>query len=348
MRLIDALRKKFAKPEDALAALGLDAATIALDAAIRPARDSKENQTMPTQTKWSPTALVAMGAITNFLAPRLAQDAAINLRPILRDVTAKNFTAKRPYVTSAIRAAVSGNLAQDADIEDLPEILDNIEALAGEASEAVGGEADNPMADPMPDEEDNAGGAGGEGGGDEPDVDAAGDPDAMQSGESDANEIEDFLRDKLSPEDLDTVCGMMKAAKAGGAVDEDNGADLEAGKPPAMDKKAMDAAIKTAVEAAVARVEKNHNAIAEAQRMVRPYVGDLSVAFDSADAVLRHTLTAMGVNVKDTHPDALPAILAAQPQPGARRPSEVRIAHDEAAAKGFNDRFPSASHIRTM
>ncbi len=301
---------------------------------------------MPTQTKWSPTALVAMGAIQNYLAPRLAQDAAINLRPILKDVTAKNFTARRPYVTSAIRAAVNGNLAADADIDDLPEILDNIEALAGEASEAVGGEAgpdDNPMADPVDeppaDDADGDPDAGGD-----PDIDAAGDPDAMQSGESDANEIEDFLRDKLDPADLDTVCAMMKAAKAGGAVDN---ADLEAGKPPAMDKKAMDAAIRTAVEAAEARIENKRNAIAEAQRIVRPYVGDLSVAFDSADQVYRHTLTAMGVNVKDTHPDALPAILAAQPKPGARRCSEVRIAHVEAAAAGFSSRFPSASHIRT-
>jgi hypothetical protein len=348
MRLIDALKKRFQTPEQALEALGLDAATIALDAAIRPARDNKEKATMTIQSKWSPTALVAMGALQNYLNPRLAQDAAINLRPILKDVTAKNFTARRPYVTSAIRAAVSGNLAQDADIEDLPEILDNIEALAGEASQAVGGEAGpddgNPMADPV---DEDAGGDPDDAGAGDPDV-AAGDPDAMQSGESDANEIEDFLRDKLDPADLDTVCAMMKAAKAGGAVDEDNGADLEAGKPPAMDKKAMDAAIKTAVEAAVARVEKNHNAVAEAQRMVRPYVGDLSVAFDSAEAVYRHTLTAMGVNVKDTHPDALPAILAAQPKPGARRSSEARIAHDEAAAKGFSERFPSASHIRTM
>jgi hypothetical protein len=309
---------------------------------------TKENDMTTSTKKWSPTALVAMGAIQQFLAPRLAQDTAINLRPILKDVTAKNFTAKRPYVTSAIRAAVNGNLAADADIEDLPEILDNIEALAGEASEAVGGEAgpdDNPMADPV---DEDAMGDPDDAGGD-PDVDAAaGDPDAMQSGEADANEIEDFLRDKLDPADLDTVCAMMKAAKAGGAVDGDTDADLEAGKPPAMDKKAMDAAIRTAVEAAVARTERRHNAVAEAQRIVRPYVGDLSVAFDSAEQVYRHTLTAMGVNVKDTHPDALPAILAAQPKPGARRPSEVRIAHDEAAAKGFSDRFPSASHIRTM
>jgi Ni,Fe-hydrogenase III component G len=270
-----------------------------------------------------------MGAIQSYLAPRLAQDSAIDLRPILRDVTAKNFSTKRPLITTEIRRAVAGNLAQDADVEDLPAMLDQIESLAGEASQAVGGEVgsdpENPMVDP--DEEEK---------GDEP-------PPVEAEGESDKNEIEDFLRDKLSPEDLDTVCAMMKASKAGGAIDEESDEDKE--------KREMEAgnAMDSRIADAIAANDKKHAAIADALRAVRPWTGELNIAFDSADQVYRHTLTALGVaEGKTAHKDALTAILAVQPKPGVRVSTEPRLAHDAAAAKGFAERFPSASRIGSM
>lgn len=337
--------------------------------------ENKEKPTMTTSTqkKWSPTALVAMGALQPYLTSRLATDSAIDLRPILRDVTAKNFAARRPFITTEIRRAVVGNLAQDADVEDLPEMLDQIGELADAASEAVGGgEAENPMADPPMEEEE-------------------------KGGEDDANEIREFLADKLSPEDLDTVCGMIMAAGAHAheeppaetpPVDDEweqgrdaRAADAKArlgrdetpeecakreaedrkaydarraGKDeapemkPAMDKKAMDAAIEQRVSAAIRANDARHAEVATALRTVRPYTGELNIAFDSAEAVYRHTLTALGVAAgKTAHRDALPEILAAQPKPGARPNAEPRLAHDAAAAKGFGERFPSAGRIGT-
>ena len=304
------------------------------------AGDTKENANMTTSTpkKWSPTALVAMGAIQTYLAPRLAQDSAIDLKPILRDVTAKNFAQKRPLILTDIRRAVVGNLAADADIEDLGEVLDKIDELADEGREALGearADEDNPMVDNDADlEPEDQGGPGGEGGGE-----GGGDKD-------DDNEIRSFLADKLSPEDLETVCGMMKAR--GAAVDETPEEKMkrerDEGKEPVMDKKAMDAAIASAISAAVSASDRRHAEVVEAGRAVRAYVGDLAMAFDSAEAVYRHALTALGVQVKGVHKDALPAILAAQPKPGAR-PREERIAQDAAGATSFAIMFPGAARI---
>ena len=339
-KLLDALRKKFKTPKEALDALGLDDAVLTDgDTVPQIAGDSKE-KTMTT-VKLSPSALVAIGAMQQYLGTRLAMDSRIDLKPIFGGITAKNFAAQKPYIIAKIRAAVNGNIATDADVEDLPEMLDQIEALAGEASEAVGGEVGpDPAEDPTktpdavgdPDADPMAAGG-------DPDP-AAGGEDPMASGESDSNEIEDFLRDKLDPADFDTVCAMMQASKAGGAIDTN--------KEPMMDAKAMDAAIRKAVKVAVDAAEQRHAAVVDATRIVRPYVGELNVAFDSAEEVYRHTLDALGVPTKGVHRDALPAILAAQPKPGARRDREPRVAQDAATAKGYHDRFPSAARIGHM
>jgi hypothetical protein len=390
--LMEALRKKFKTPKEAMAALGLDesliASSIALDsfaevekkaakepdvrdpaavaAAVgfkkygkagmerkahgdrkirtsrkrsisgdtgktpRVAGDSKERSSMTTKTKWSPTALVAMGVVGEYLAPRLAQDAKIDLRPIFTGVAASNFKSRRPFITSRLRAAVNGNLAQDADIEDLGEVLDRIDELADEGREALG-EARADEGEDAPEDLTEGEGSG--------EMEGAG------GGEDDNQEIREFLADKLSPEDLETVCAMMRA-KAGDeepAMKPDENDEEKKEKEAAMDKKAMDAAIAAAIQAN----DRKHVEIAAARSAVRPYVGELTIGCDSAEAVYRHALTALGVNVKDIHRDALPAILAAQPKPGARR-VESRLAQDAVAAKGFAERFPSASRIGTI
>ena len=293
----------------------------------RVAGDSKERSSMTTKTKWSPTALVAMGAVGEYLAPRLAQDAKIDLRPIFTGVAARNFKSRRPFITSRLRAAVNGNLAQDADIEDLGEVLDRIDELADEGREALG-EARADEGEDAPEDLTESEGSG--------EMEGAG------GGEDDNQEIREFLADKLSPGDLETVCAMMRA-KTGDEEPAMKPDDEDEKKEPAMDKKAMDAAIAAAIQAN----DRKHVEIAAARSAVRPYVGELTIGCDSAEAVYRHALTALGVNVKDIHRDALPAILAAQPKPGARR-VESRLAQDAVAAKGFAERFPSASRIGTI
>ena len=73
----------------------------------------------------------------------------------------------------------------------------------------------------------------------------------------------------------------------------------------------MDAAIAKAVadtEATVtARVTRSQREIRDAERKVRPYVGELAIACDSAEAVYRAALTALGLGdkIKDVHASAL-------------------------------------------
>lgn len=83
---------------------------------------------------------------------------------------------------------------------------------------------------------------------------------------------------------------------------------------PEVKKAAMDAAIKTAEDSAVARV----TALFEAREMVKPLVG--VVAMDSAEAVFKHALDKSGVDTKGVHSSAYKSMVGlvikqkAQPQ----------------------------------
>lgn len=111
-----------------------------------------------------------------------------------------------------------------------------------------------------------------------------------------------------------------------------------------MDKKAMDAAIGAAVKGERA----NQKAIREAEKAVRPYVGELNIAFDSAEAVFRHTLEALGVKTEGVHKDALRPILDAQPVPGKRQAHQERVAMDSKGAADFETMYPGTSRIGLM
>lgn len=79
------------------------------------------------ELKLSPKALYAKGALVAYLGPRLAQDARINLTPIVEGVTSRNFKTKRPIIEYAVKHATRGKLAQDADLDDLPQLLEALE-----------------------------------------------------------------------------------------------------------------------------------------------------------------------------------------------------------------------------
>ncbi len=105
--------------------------------------------------------------------------------------------------------------------------------------------------------------------------------------------------------------------------------------------KAMDAA----VSAAIRKERQNQNEIQEAREFVRPWVGNLPMAFDSAPDVYKAALEARGQSVADIHPTAYRSILTHVPKPGAERRDSPRVALDSAAAKSFAERFPEASRI---
>lgn len=110
-------------------------------------------------------------------------------------------------------------------------------------------------------------------------------------------------------------------------------------------KPAMDAAIATAVATAETATVARMRGIQEAERTVRPWIGDLAVAQDSADAVYKFALDTLHVETKDIHPSAFRAILVLQPKPGDA-PGPRPFAQDAAGEEAkFRAKYPTASKL---
>jgi uncharacterized protein len=279
-----------------------------------------------TVSKLSKKAVMAKGALLAVLKPKMAADAApIDLDSILAGVKRKNWLAKKPGIVAAIKP----HLAQDADLADVVELLDKLDG------ENPDGEVAEDDVDPK------------------------------------CAEILAMLRGKISDEDLAAVQAKLSAPGAApqatdmpeppaapAANDEPPQTPSAANANPGGEKKdmvskgAMDKAIKLAVDAArrstAQEVESSTIArirgIQEAEEMVKPYVGKLAVAMDSADEVYKAALEILKVDVKDVHPSAYRAVLMAQPKPGdAPKP---RIAQDAATAtSAVLEAFPGADRI---
>jgi hypothetical protein len=238
-------------------------------------------------------------------------DAKIDLGALTTGLTTKNYKDRTPHIVLGLQRAVKGKLAQDADIEDVAEV---VEALADilppdeveEVKEVL--EGDEPAKD---------------------------DDDAQ---------LRAMLKAKgISDEEIDRICGSSGDAPA---MDDKNG-DKD------KDKPAMDAALiqtrireatkgmvsKVAMDAEIAKVRKTLSDIEDARRTVRPYVGELEMAFDSAPDVVRQALTMLGKSHAGKHDDALIDILSTCEKPGDKPKAQPRIAMDAAAAKGFDERF---------
>ena len=323
------------------------------------------------QVRLSPQATVAKGALMVYLGPRMAADAAIDLHSTLRGVKGKNFRAEAKRVAVDIQKALKGKLAQDADVDDISDVLEEIaEALEAEGSVPVEGEEDD-----FVDKDAEPYGMTGEGSdNDTPDVIA---------------QIREFVAGKLSPEDQAELDRVISSASSGGNGGEDeeetdeekaarearereeeemrgrdqrardrrarDGRGGAADEPPpfkgrpnpggTMDKKAMDAAIQNE-----RRLQRE---ISAAERHVRPWVGDF--AMDEANSptdIYGAALKMLGVDVEGVHPSAFKVILDRTPKPGTRNGNTgggSRFAQDaKPAAKSFSERFPSVARIGTV
>ena len=289
-----------------------------------------------TAKKLSPTAVYAMGNLVNYLTPRLAQDAKMpDLKTILLGTTAKNIADRAGKIGRDVRRAVRGRLAQDADVDDVEEVIDAIQEMAPEIAEA----ASEPEVDPDMVED--------------PDDTTKDSPEAM------AKALE-FLKDKLSPEDLNAFTEMMgeqnvvDPAEGDEETEEERMAreaeDNDDGMPRAgaMDAKAVKRAVRLAVDSALTSERERQAELREAERFVRPMVGDLRIACDSADEVYAHALEMRGIDkakVKNMHPSAYrPLLEAMQAVPRQRAPEPV-LAADAKPNGSFEERFPGAARI---
>jgi len=268
-------------------------------------------------------AAMASGAVIHFLRPKLAQDAKLDVPELFAGVTAKNFKEKAPAIVIALKDKTKGKLAQDASIDDLTGLLDALEKV----DVAEGADEDPVSGLPMDEEAMRA--------------KASAEEDPM-------TRVKEFLKGKLSDADmaaLDALCtpGAMDADK-----DDKEDKDKKDPTAPKVTKPAMDAAIADAEKRATAAAIKTQRDIRDAERAVRPWVGDLTMAFDSGEAVFAHALKMLDVKTDGVHPSAYRTILELQPKPGEKPRKQVELAEDAGAAKSFAERFPETQRIGSV
>ena len=283
----------------------------------------------------SQKATMARGVLASFILPRLAADAKLPpLTSVLLGVTAKNFKDKKPVIIAAVKKSLEGKLAKDASTEGLVELLDHLEKT--------------PVADDLDPSDDAA----------PPDVTELKDPGTEPLKPPDPMEaIMTFLEGKLSPEDM----AQLKALVGGGGGAEDDPPDFAGMPKPGgklvgdsekddnvedkpLNKAAMDAAIEKVRKDTIDQVTKSNREVREAERAVRPYVGEVTKAFDSAADVYKSTLEALKVDITGVDPSAYPAMLKLVPVPGAKVEREP-IGMDASTIAEFEKRYPNARRI---
>jgi hypothetical protein len=105
------------------------------------------------------------------------------------------------------------------------------------------------------------------------------------------------------------------------------------------DKKAMDAAINAAHDAAMNKFK----AIRQAEKDVAPIIGEVA-AMDSAEAVYKLALDHLNIDVTGVHPSAYPSIIKL----ATAKAEKPKMAHDAAAASDFATQFPTAAKLKSI
>lgn len=310
---------------------------------------------MSKHTVLTRKAAMTLGALHGFLKPRLAQDAKINLVPILSKLTSKNFGTQKPFMLKSVKHALDGKLAKDASVEGLATLLDALEE-------------EKAMDDPLPLETETNGGL--------PLDDQSMDDEGAGPDAGAHAAILEFLQGKISDEDMSAIQSII-AGEAGDedkdddkdekkseeGEDEDMDDDDKKDKKPFGDKGAKDEppafkgkpevgggmskdSVNKAIAAAVKDARVQAGAVREAERFVVPWIGNLALACDSAEEVYKTALKAMGVDVKGVHPSAFRSILEHVPQPSNKATVDPLLATDSAATADFAKRFPGAAAIK--
>lgn len=309
------------------------------------------------------------GALAAYVAPKLAADGTIKpgeLDALLKSIKPQPYVEQIPLIADAVKAKFSKRLAQDLDLEDLPDIL---EALKN-AKDDLGDESDEDGSDDEGEDE-----ATPEIGTDDDDEDmsddaeageAEGEPDAeneaegeAEGGEEEPGEAESHPGIKLMKmlsgydipsEDLEQMNELITALSKGegGSVKESTKDKFPAGaaakpfvkkgekqEPEAepMNKPAMDAAFKDIEK----RTRENIASLFGAAEVVAPIIGKIdTLAFDSADAIYALALKELNVPIEGIHPSAYKSLLQFA---NTRKTERVMVAADAVAADEFEKRY---------
>lgn len=329
-QLLTELKRKFRTPQAALSALGLDSNLL---------NHQESEMSKSPIVVLSRTAARVQGALAAYLLPKLAMDSAPKLdaalAPILKDVTRKNFKEKRAEIWKGAKDAVEPMMTPEAKKtgigpdDVIMRVLDMVEGQVAAEPE----EMDEAPA-------------------------TATEPNGAAPGGYKAKVMEALKAKGMDEASCKEVVDMMPDNAVEDEETEEEKKERERKEKEAKDaemndmvpKAAMDAALKANTEATETRVMARINAIHEAREFVKPWAGDLPMALDSAEAVLRAALDIVKVPHKGLHVDSLRPILQAQPKPGDRRriAEDTTIAMDAGATADFAKRFPAAANIQTL
>lgn len=294
--------------------------------------DSQLQESNTMKTKLTRSGLFAMSAIAAATTPLLAKDAALDLSVITsKFVPGKSLKDQRDVIVAGLKTL---KLAKDANLDGVIGLLDKLDAKSVDADL-------DPNSAP---------------------VVAAGEEEQDEAMDAGAGaKIGEYLRGclgrALTEEDIAKVAEMANATatdadpamQPGGstqppAADEDD----DSKKEDMVDKKAMDAAIQTAVDKVRKDTIKLANDIAIARDEVEPWVGKIAtVAFDSAEQVYGKALEMLNVPTKGIHPSAFKPILQAQPKAGAQKQHLANDAAMVGDAASFAADFPNVARIKT-
>jgi 8-oxo-dGTP pyrophosphatase MutT (NUDIX family) len=302
--------------------------------------------------------LLVQGALAGYLAPKLAMDAAIDLGPVLKGVTGKNYTKSKATIVERLSTACKGKLAMDGDLEDVLTLLDRMDGVGGQPADP-GFEADDAIPEGAP-----------------PAVDPAdGVPPPAPAPEDAPVDIEAvlaLLAGKLDPE---TLAKVQAALQPGGEEEEDPTkpaapppveANDDETTPVSSEKKedtmtvgAMDRALRTHGAQVRRDTIAEMGAIADAREKVRPLIGDVTGRVGSASEVYKLALDhacetgLTTIDLATTPASAYPALVdmavslnAARTRVGARRDAMAMDAAN--GADDFAKRYPGAANIKTI
>lgn len=243
-------------------------------------------------------AALTHGAMMVYLLPKLAADAKVDLVPLFKDVTAKNFKEQKPAIVKGLGAITKGKLAKDASIEDVNALLDKLDGV--EVAEAKDEEVE---ADPTETTMD-----------DDPVAGLRAHMKSIGASDEDTEKACAFMKPKAAADAEETPEEKAAREKREKETPPPAAADAEEDKMKDMvSKKAMDSAVKLASDAAARRAEdatmKRIADIRIAERAVEPLIGKPAVALDSAEKIYAAALTAGGVKTEGIHASAFPAMV---------------------------------------
>ena len=301
------------------------------------------------QIEFQPLGHRVLGALVSYLVPRLAADAAFKpgeLDGPLVKLIPRKYDRQIPGIVGVVKEQFKNRLAQDADLDDLPEIL---EALGVDPDDLEGEDKKMNKDKKGKDEEfdDTTEDAGGKG-------KVLAILRELKIPEDKLKEIQEALAEdeegdgdakgeaaKKKEEEMEAADKKAKDKKAADkkAKDEENKGE---GIEPKDVRQAMDAAMPAIIKATSKSVADRF----QAAKDVLLILGEIQpLAFDSASDIYKEALTKEKWETKGVHPDAFKPMVTALLATRTGQTTTATVTMDEASLKSYRDLYKAPAKV---